>query len=209
MPPRVALFDFDGTLADSFGWFAQTLLEIAPRYRLARLDAAQLQALRGLDAREIMRRLDLHWWKLPAVTAEMRRRMRRDIDRIALFPGIADALATLAADGWRIGIVSSNSETNIRRVLGASAAHVALYECGASLFGKPAKLGKALARLDATPAVACYVGDEIRDAEAAAAAGMRFLGVAWGYTVPTALQAHCGKKPCESTRFLVEALRGI
>ena len=207
MPRPVALFDFDGTLADSFGWFAQTLRELAPRYRLSALDEAQIAALRGLEARAILRRLGISWWKLPLLTRDMRTRMRNDIARIAMFPGIPEALAQLAAEGWRLGIVSSNSEANIRAVLGPSMAHVELCECGAAIFGKPAKLKKALARLGAAPAEACYIGDEIRDAEAAGALGMRFVGVAWGYTTPAALQRASAETLCDSTHFLPGILR--
>ena len=40
-----------------------------------------------------------------------------------------------------------------------------------------------------TPAQAIYVGDELRDGEAARAAGIAFAAVAWGYSAPEALQA--------------------
>lgn len=36
-----------------------------------------------------------------------------------------------------------------------------------------------------------YVGDEIRDADAARRANVAFQGVAWGYTAPATLQQHC------------------
>ena len=206
MERRVALFDFDGTLADSFGWFAETLRTLSPRYRLTPLDDAQMAALRGLEARAILRRLGISWWKLPLLTRDMRRRMQRDIARIRLFPGIPEALAQLAGDGWRLGIVSSNSEANIRSVLGPCAAHFALFECGASIFGKPAKLEAALARLGATAAEACYVGDELRDAEAARTLGLRFVGVTWGYTSPAALGAAHGAILCDSPHFLPSCL---
>ncbi len=39
------------------------------------------------------------------------------------------------------------------------------------------------------PAEAIYIGDETRDAEAAAEAGVAFGAVAWGYAAPAALLA--------------------
>jgi hypothetical protein len=34
---KLAIFDFDGTLADSFGWFAGAIDQAADRYRFKRL----------------------------------------------------------------------------------------------------------------------------------------------------------------------------
>lgn len=204
---RLAMFDFDGTLADSFGWFAATLREITPRYRLTPLDDAQLQALRGLEARAIMQRLGLPWWKLPLVTRAMRRRMRDDIAGIVPFDGIDDVLATLKSQGMLIAIVTSNSPGNVRAVLGErSLAHVDVLEGDVSIFGKQRRLAKTLKRFGCAPRDAVYVGDEIRDAEAATALGIDFVGVGWGYTRPDALQAHARHKVCADSHELLAAI---
>lgn len=204
---RLAMFDFDGTLADSFGWFAATLREITPRYRLTQLDDAQLQALRGLEARAIMQRLGLPWWKLPLLTREMRRRMRDDIAGIAPFEGVDTLLSSLKARGVAIAIVTSNSPGNVRAVLGEpTLAHVDALEGDISIFGKRARLAKTLKRFACAPCDAVYVGDEIRDAQAAAALGIDFLGVGWGYTRPDALQAHAKQKACSDSHQLLAAI---
>lgn len=208
MPPyRLAMFDFDGTLADSVDWFAATLRDITPRYRLTPLDDAQLQALRGLDARTIMQRLGLPWWKLPMVTREMRRRMRGDIAGIVPFDGVDALLAALKAQGVATAIVTSNSPGNVRAVLGErTMAHVDALEGDISIFGKPARLRKLLKRFDCAPCDAVYIGDEIRDAQAASALGMDFIGVGWGYTRTDALQAHARHKVCADSHQLLTTL---
>ena len=204
---RLVMFDFDGTLADSFGWFAATLRDITPRYRLTPMDDAQLQALRGLDARTIMQRLGLPWWKLPLVTREMRRRMRADIAGIVPFDGVDTLLSSLKAQGIAIAIVTSNSPGNVRAVLGDGAmAHVDALEGDISIFGKPARLRKTLKRFKCAPCDAVYVGDEIRDAQAAAALGLHFIGVGWGYTRPDALQAHARHEVCADSQSLLTAI---
>lgn len=204
---RLAMFDFDGTLADSFGWFAATLREITPRYRLTPLDDAQLQALRGLDARAIMQRLGLRWWQLPLLTREMRRRMRGDIAGIVPFEGVDTLLASLTSRGIVVAIVTSNSPGNVRAVLGDRAmAHVDAVEGDISIFGKQARLAKTLKRFACAPGDAVYVGDEIRDAQAAAALGIDFLGVGWGYTRPDALQPHTRQEVCANSQSLLAAI---
>lgn len=204
---RLAMFDFDGTLADSVDWFAATLREITPRYRLTPLDDAQLQALRGLDARTIMQRLGLRWWQLPLLTREMRRRMREDIAGIVPFEGVDTLLASLASHGVVVAIVTSNSPGNVRAVLGDRAmAHVDVVEGDISIFGKQARLAKTLKRFACAPGEAVYVGDEIRDAQAAAALGIDFLGVGWDYTRPDALQPHTRHEVCANSQSLLTAI---
>ena len=60
---------------------------------------------------------------------------------------------------------------------------------GPRLFGKPAKLRRVVQRFAVPPSQAIYVGDELRDGEAAQAAGIDFAAVAWGYSTPEALRA--------------------
>jgi phosphoglycolate phosphatase len=64
------------------------------------------------------------------------------------------------------------------------------YSCGASIFGKGAKLRKLVARFPVERSQVLCVGDEIRDVEAARKEGVAFGAVAWGYTRLEALAAH-------------------
>ena len=48
------------------------------------------------------------------------------------------------------------------------------------MFGKAAKLGQTLRQCSVRPPQAIYIGDEIRDAEAAAKPGIAFGAVTWG-----------------------------
>jgi len=114
---------------------------------------------------------------------------RRDIDRITLFPGAAEMLAELKAGGVAAAVVSSNAEGNVRRVLGAAAAHVAHFACGASLFGKASKIRAVLKAMRAEKRDAILVGDETRDAAVARDVGIDCGLVAWGYADPAFLRS--------------------
>ena len=69
-----------------------------------------------------------------------------------------------------------------------NAALIYHYACGASLFGKSPKLRQVLKRYGMRPGEALYVGDEVRDAEAAQAVGIAFAAVSWGFATPEALR---------------------
>jgi phosphoglycolate phosphatase len=190
-PYRLVIFDFDGTLADSVAWFLGGFQEMAERHGFRAVDAARLEELRGFSGREVLRELDLPLWKVPSIAKEMRSRMAARAEEISLFAGVDALLRGLRDKGVGAAIVTSNSQENVFRILGAeNAALIQSFECGAAVFGKKSKLRKIL-KAGGVPAreVLC-VGDEIRDAEAARAVGLDFIGVSWGYTKPEALRAH-------------------
>lgn len=190
MKYRLAIFDFDGTLADSFPRFLQVVNEAAEVYRFRRIDEADREALRGYDARRIIRHLHLPVWKVPLVARWMRRRMAGDISAIRLFPGVTEMLRRLDEDGVVIAIVSSNAEANVRHVLGAeNAGRIRHFGCGASLFGKRPLLRRVLRACAVAPAQAIAIGDEVRDLDAARAERIPFGAVAWGFTRMDALAA--------------------
>ncbi|MBP0446019.1 HAD hydrolase-like protein [Roseomonas sp. SSH11] len=179
---RLVIFDFDGTLADSAAWTTLALIDGAERHNYRRLDEAAVEALRGMDNRRIIRELGVPFWKLPLIARDMRRRMAEQAGTIPLFPGTAAMIEALAARGAVLAIVSSNSEENVRRILGdALSRRMALMECGASIFGKGRRLRRALRRAGFAPGQAIGIGDEARDIEAARQAGIVAGAVSWGY----------------------------
>jgi len=51
MKYKLAIFDFDGTLADSFPFFLTTVNELAGIHKFKRIDSAELDTLRRYSAR--------------------------------------------------------------------------------------------------------------------------------------------------------------
>ncbi len=187
---RLIAFDFDGTLADSLPFIVAVSNELADRYRFRRIREDQIPELRTYDVRRLLHHVGLPVWKLPFLVRDVRRRMAQDIERIRLFPGIDELLSRLADGGFRLAIVSSNSEPNVRRVLGRhNEALIAHFECGASLFGKAARLRRLARRCGIPGQQILCIGDETRDVDAARDSGMAAAAVSWGYAAPEALRA--------------------
>lgn len=185
---RLIIFDFDGVLADSAPWFVGVLNSLADRHRFRRVDAAEIETLRSLGNREIMKRLGVSRWRLPFIAADMKGRMSRDIGAIRLFDGVGDMLAALDEAGLRLAVVSSNDEANVRAVLGPKlVARIDDFDCGAGMFGKPAHFRRVIRRAGVTPAQTLCIGDEPRDGEAAAKVGAAFGAVSWGYATAESL----------------------
>ena len=85
-------------------------------------------------------------------------------------------------------VVSSDSEDNVRRALGANARSISHFACGASMFGKAKKFRQVVRRAGVAAHQVIAIGDEVRDAEAARAAGVAFGAVSWGYATVDALR---------------------
>jgi phosphoglycolate phosphatase len=186
---KLAIFDFDGTVADSAEWFGNTLNELARHNGFCEVSAEQREMLRGRSTREIFAYLEIPSWKLPLLVRQLREIAARDVGQISIFPWVPDIFATLRRRGISIAIVSSNTKANIRRVLGAEvAAMIDQYGTGAPLFGKAAKINAVIKRCASSPALTTSIGDEVRDIEAARALGICSLAVTWGYATVLALE---------------------
>ena len=182
MPFRLAIFDFDGTLADSFPFFGSVFNTLADRHGFRRVEADEVSALRRCDPREIMSRIGVPAWKLPTVARSFVALMRDNAARIPVFPGVHEMLERLHASGIVLAIVSSNSRENVELVLGPDHARlIAHYDCGASIFGKRSRLRKVMRHAKVAPSEAIYIGDQTTDHDAARAEKVAFGAVAWGY----------------------------
>jgi phosphoglycolate phosphatase len=191
MKYKLIIFDFDGTLADTYPWFTQVLNEVADKYKFKKVAESEYEKLRGYDTNEILKYLGVPLWKMPMITNHMRKLMTKDIHQISLFEGIDNLLQCISNKGVILAVVSSNSYENVCQILGAeNAALINYYECGVSIFGKQAKLKKILSKSGVLHKESIYIGDEIRDIEAAKNVNIAFGGVSWGYNKVKSLKRH-------------------
>jgi phosphoglycolate phosphatase len=186
----LAIFDFDGTLADSAAWFRATINQVAQRYGFRQITDAELNDLRGQRSIDIIRYLGVPTWKMPFIARHMRQLVARDAHLIGLFEGVDTLLSWLAEREVAIAIVTSNSEVNVRRILGKdNSRRIIDYACGASLFGKASKFHAVIKRQGARTDRTIAIGDEARDIEAARKMGLAAGAVSWGYATIDLLRA--------------------
>jgi phosphoglycolate phosphatase len=187
---RLIIFDSDGTLADTLPWMRSIFNELAEEHGFRRVQAGEEHRFRDLHGTALLRELGLPFWKLPRVVSSLRRRMAEHKGQLYLFPGTSDVLHRLTARGVQLAIVSSNSRENVERILDVKNAKlIAHFACGVSMFGKAARLRQVLRQSGISRQYAIYIGDEIRDAEAAHKAQIAFGAVTWGQHSLAALRA--------------------
>jgi len=192
MKYRLVIFDFDGTLANSFPWLTNIIDKLAEKFQFRPIHQSEHRLLRNYDATKLLKHLGLPLWKAPLIGSHMRKQMAEDIHSIPMFEGVETLLQKLAHNKIKMAIVSSNSVENIRQVLGQELMSlISQFECGVSILGKGPKLRKVLSKCGISKMESIYIGDEIRDIDAANHIGMSSGAVSWGYnTVESLLARH-------------------
>ncbi|MEK7059494.1 MAG: HAD-IA family hydrolase [Patescibacteria group bacterium] len=182
------IFDMDGTIADSFDYVAEFMAEEAGK---APLTEEQKQRLRGLSMIDMARRLGYHWWDGPRLLFKGQRRMRRDIKQLDSFEGIPEIIRKLSAEGHELFVLSTNSSRNIQQFLHDQKINKYFLEIygGVGIFGKASALKQLLKKQNLAVKQAVYVGDELRDIQAAQSIGMKAVAVSWGFAHRSGLLA--------------------
>ena len=130
-------------------------------------------------------------WKLLFVVKSFTSLMRQNAASISLFEDVDDLLRYLANCDVTLAIVSSNSHENVSQILGpANTKLISQFECGVSMFGKPARIQKVLKKTGIPCHEVVYIGDQVADLEAARKEKVDFGAVSWGYGVIESLRAH-------------------
>ena len=207
MKYKLVIFDFDGTLADTFPWILSIVDEVADKYKVKRVERSELETFRTYDASKMMKLHHVSLWKAARIANHIRSLMAKDINQIQLFAGMDRVLNHLVEKGATLALVSSNSHDNVCQVLGShNASLIKYYECGVSLFGKQPKFRKILQKNGSRPDETICIGDEIRDSQAARKNNIAFGAVAWGYTKFEALIAESPQEFFSSVGEIVEKI---
>jgi phosphoglycolate phosphatase len=175
------IFDFDGTLADSWTRAVAILQRIGPDLGLKALD--DVESARSMPTRQLLKAVGVTFWKLPKVVRAFHAAAAENAANLKLFADWPDVLASLAARGHQLGILSSNSESNIRATLRGNGVEDAFaFVVGyPKLFGKAKALRRIIKQQKTNREKVLYVGDEVRDVEAAKKAKVPVAACAWGF----------------------------
>lgn len=198
-PPRIVVFDLDGTLVDTAPDLINALNFVLDREGLPPLPLASARNLIGAGARKLIER-GLEVGGGTVTVAELDRMMRDFIDYYAEhiadesrpFEGLEAALDDLDSRGYRFAVCTNKLEWLSKLLLerlGLTGRFAAI--CGADTFGvakpDPAILHQTIARAGGRSAASVMVGDSGTDIGAARRAGISVVGVSFGYTdVPLA-----------------------
>lgn len=173
---KYILFDFDGTLADTF----EIIKEIA-KSEFGDVSEKDFELLKDEGIRGLMKIKKIPFWELPEMFLKITSRLSKKRN-VKLFPGIIDLIKILSKS-YKLGVMSSNSEENIIQNLKKNRS-LDLFDfvsSQSSIFGKHKVLKKICRKYQINPSEVIYIGDEDRDIIAAKKIKIKNIAVTWGY----------------------------
>ncbi len=187
---RAVLFDLDGTFADTAPDLGRALNRLRVEQRLEPLPIAIMRAHASSGARGLLKAGLGLTPESEGYDALRDRFLELYAENLCvetrLFEGIPELLSKIEARDLRWGIVTNKAKRFTEPLLrtlaiGHRAACIVSGDSTPHIKPHPAPLLRA-ATLLSLPAEDCvYVGDDLRDVQAARAAGMRFVAAGWGY----------------------------
>ncbi|MFH1769614.1 MAG: HAD-IA family hydrolase [Parcubacteria group bacterium] len=184
MTIKYIVFDFDGTMADTF----KDVLDIVNGLKTDKEVDVDMNDIKNYGISGLMKRARIPLWKLPKLVKDVLFKLRKKTD-IKLFPNMPQILQELSRN-YKLGIVSSNSSENISNVLrryGIADDFDFIYS-SSSIFGKHLILKNMCKKYKIKPVEILYVGDENRDIIGARKANIKTIAITWGYNSEKLLQ---------------------
>lgn len=178
---KVLLFDFDGTVADSLEMVVRVYNTLADKYNYPHLTAQKREDLRGMSARDVIKNLPIPSYRLPLYLNEGRKLFKEHIEDLKPFPQLSEALKLLSTQ-YALGIVTSNEPELVKKfLLKHHIDYFAFVYSDGSIFGKGKVMKNVIRKYKFNAKNVLYVGDEVRDIDAARDAGLRVASVTWGF----------------------------
>ncbi len=190
-PLRLAVFDCDGTLVDSQGAIVAAMHEACERHGFARPDALAVRRQVGLPLEVAIERLlpdlDRAYALEISETYKSVFLAMRHAGKVSepMFPGIMNVLDRLDASGWLMGVATGKAMRGLKNTLGHHALmdRFVTHQTADRAQGKPhpEMMLNAMNETGVGPGLTVMIGDTTYDMEMAANAGVKAVGVAWGY----------------------------
>lgn len=194
MAASTIVFDLDGTLIDTAPDLIDTLNVVFAREGMPPVPYETARNLIGGGARMMIAR-GIEAEGRAVAAAELERLFQDFIahysehiaDRSRPFPGLTDALDTLAAEGARLAVCTNKLEyLSVLLLKQLGLAHRFAVVCGQDTFGvqkpDPEVLRRTVAAAGGTLRSAIMIGNSATDIRTARAAGIPVIAVDFGYT---------------------------
>jgi len=182
MKEKIMIFDFDGTLVDTFEIAFKCMNMLSFKYKFEMITEKELLKLRDKSFKDIIKEdLKLKWYQLPFFIRDVQKIMKEEIKTVNFHPELISVLKKLNKT-HRLFILSSNHQDIIELELQKNKLDIfeGIYS-GSSLFKKDKSILKLLKIFKLNKEDCIYIGDETRDIEACKLAGVKIISVSWGF----------------------------
>jgi len=178
----VIVFDFDGTLVDTLKSVQEIVGAVSKKFGLGNLIGIDGDSINDNQANKFLRFRGIKQLITPLIVAEVKRKQAEQIGDMKLFPGLKKVIENFGRSGYRMGIVTSNSTDNVNAFLKIHRmSNWFGFVNSGGLYSKDNTLKQILKTERIAAKDVVYVGDEVRDIEAARSAEVKVVSVSWGY----------------------------
>lgn len=182
------LFDFDGTIADSFAESIEALNRLSHFFGYQQITEEHIPEIRKMTSRQLIEISGVSKYKLPFLLYSAKRLIHKSLNEMPVCTGMYETIYELKKRGFYIGIISSNTESNIEKYLEMKNINIFNFVKGErNIFGKAKVIKKMMEKKKLNPNETIYVGDEIRDIDSAREAGIKIISVTWGFNTAESL----------------------
>ncbi|WP_013324471.1 HAD-IA family hydrolase [Gloeothece verrucosa] len=189
MVVKVIIFDFDGTIADTYNAFVEIVNDLSKEFGYKPLTPEDLARLKKLSSREIVQQSEISLIQIPFLLKRVKTELSKIISDLSIFSGLKSCLIQLHKKGYILGIVTSNDQANVQCFLENNQLD-SLFDfvySGTNLFGKHKVINQIIKKYNFSRDEIVYVGDETRDIQSAKASHIKVIAVGWGFNDPEAL----------------------
>ncbi|HJO91773.1 MAG TPA: HAD-IA family hydrolase [Victivallales bacterium] len=184
------IFDFDGTIADSYPVVVDIIKKYYKSLGIKDISSFEEERIRNMSSKQIIKNLSIPYYKIPSFVSKIRKMLKSEIERINMISGVSDMLFELNKENKLI-VLTSNSEGNVKYF--CRKFNIDFFDqinTERSLFGKADIIRKIIKNDNAQYNGIYYIGDETRDIDAAKKAGIKSVAVSWGYSHRDILEKH-------------------
>lgn len=192
MAKKTIIFDFDGTIANTFTTVVKIVNQLALEFNYPLVDELEAIRLSNLSSRDIIQQSPVALHKLPFLMKRIKKELNSKIGCLSTFEGMKDTLESLHHRDYILGVITSNWEKSVREFLfhnGLESYFQFVYASN-SLFGKHRTINRVMRNHDLSVTNTFYVGDETRDIESAKKSNIKVVAVTWGFNSPEILQQY-------------------
>jgi len=181
------VFDFDGTVVDSFAVFAEVFNQLKHEFGRDETELS-LDDYRQFTLSQLIKKYHISKWQVLKLVRRVNEEIEKRINRIDFYPNMQIVLKQLEAKNISLSLLSSNSSTTIEKFLKLHPEiNFEFVYAGAGLFSKQRHLKKMLKEQKLAKEEVLYFGDQVRDIQACQKIGIDVCAVSWGFNAKKVL----------------------
>ena len=185
------LFDFDGTIADSIQLGLKIANKLAPQFGFPTFTENDIQHFRSLTWHKIAAETKIPFYKIPKIVTRAIKEYKHLISELEPCAGIVEMLNEFTSKAIPMALLSSNTKENVDIFLKSYKLNSFLWIEGTSgILNKAKDIKKRLKKHQLTSDAVIYIGDEVRDIEAAHKCGLKSIAVTWGFHTADFLESY-------------------